>query len=216
MGYRSPAQPLKGDRVKKIIAAIVGVVVLAGAGIGLWIVLETASPVATVGKEKVSATDVNNSIKEILAERKGVATTGMQLAKGNDLTMSEVNFHLISYLLADTASANGISVSAADVAARRANIVTQVGGEAKLPQALVAANIAQKDFPLYLKTLLFDEGLAKQVMKQGVVQANAGQAIQALVTAEAKKVGITVNSKYGKWDPAQAAVVANTAAPASK
>ena len=202
--------------MKKIIAAIVGVVVLAGAGIGLWIVLETASPVATVGKEKVSATDVNNSIKEILAERKGVATTGMQLAKGNDLTMSEVNFHLISYLLVDTASANGISVSAADVAARRANMVTQVGGEAKLPQALVAANIAQKDFPLYLKTLLFDEGLAKQVMKQGVAQANAGQAIQALVTAEAKKVGITVNSKYGKWDPAQAAVVANTAAPASK
>jgi len=199
--------------VKKIIAAIVGVVLLAGAGYGLWIALDSASVAATVGKDSISASEVNDSVNAILAERKGVSTTGMQLATGNDLIVAEVNFHVISHLLADTAIAQNITVTDAQVTARRTSIVKEVGGEAKLPQALVSANIAKKDFPLYLKTLLYDEALAAKLAKSGTAQANVGTALQAMVTAEANKIGVTVNSKYGKWNAAQATVVANSATP---
>lgn len=196
--------------MKKILAAFVGIVVLATAGFSFWHFLGTSSPVATIGNDKVTVADVNNSVNEILAERKGVSTTGMQLATGADLTLAEVNFHVIAYLLADTASENLVNVTQAQIASRRANIVTQVGGEAKLSKALVAANIAQKDFPLYLHTLLFEEGLSALVIKEGVNQANATPAVQALIVAEAKKVGIVVNPKFGKWDETQVGVVRST------
>ena len=201
----------KGVHVKKIIAAIAGIVVLSGAGYGLWLVLDSTAAVATVGTHKVSASDVTDSVNAILAERKVVSTTGMQLASGKDLELAEVNFHVISYLLADTAAANHVSVTDAQVAARRADIVKQVGSEAKMPQALASANIAKKDFPLYLKTLLYDEGLAAHLEKTGTSKATVGATLQAMVTAQANKIGVKVNSKYGKWDATQAAVVSNTA-----
>ena len=102
--------------MKKILAAFVGVVVLAAAGLSLWHFLGTSSPVATIGTDKVTVSDVNDSVNEILAERKGVSTTGMQLATGADLTLAEVNFHVIAYLLADTASENLVNVTQAEIA----------------------------------------------------------------------------------------------------
>ena len=102
----------------------------------------------------------------------------------------------------------------AQVAARRADIVKQVGSEAKMPQALVSANIAKKDFPLYLKTLLYDEGLAAHLEKTGTSKSTLGAALQAMVTAQANKIGVKVNAKYGKWDATQGAVVSKTASAA--
>ncbi len=200
--------------MKKIIAAIVGIVVLSGAGYGLWMVLDSTAAVATVGNHKVSASDVTDSVKAILAERKAVRTTGMQLASGKELELAEVNFHVISYLWADTAAANQVTVTDAQVAAGRADIVKQVGGEAKMPQALVSANIAKKDFPLYLKTWLYQKGLAAHLEKTGTSKSTLEATLQAMVTAQANKIGVKVNAKYGKWDATQGVVVSKTASAA--
>ena len=63
---------------------------------------------------------------------------------------------------------------------------------------------------IYLHTILFEEGLNALVIKEGVNQVNATPAVQALIVAEAKKVGIVVNPKFGKWDETQVGVVRST------
>ena len=89
--------------MKKIITGVVGALVVVGAGVGLWIALDSTSPVAKVGKAKITASQLNTSVNAVIAERKTVSTTGMQLAFGTNLTAEQLNFYIISALLKDTA-----------------------------------------------------------------------------------------------------------------
>lgn len=163
---------------------------------------------ATVGSDRVSVSDVTTSVNNILAERKKVDTTGMNLPTGDALALNELNFHLIAYLLADTAAQNGVSITPAEIAARRASIVSQVGSESKMPKALVGANIASTDFPMYLNTILYDEGLAKKVQSQGVTAAQTQAALEKLVSVVGEKLKVKVDPKYGIWDAARSVVTA--------
>jgi hypothetical protein len=187
--------------MKKIIAFI-------GAGV-LAITLSacgSSAIEASVGSDKVTVSDVTTSVNNILAERKKVDTTGMNLPTGDALALNELNFHLIAYLLADTAAQNGVSITPAEIAARRASIVSQVGSEKNLPKALVGANIASADFPMYLKTILYDEGLAKKVQAQGVSPAQTQAALEKLVSIVGAKLKVKVDPKYGNWDAVRSVV----------
>jgi hypothetical protein len=195
-------------------AAILSAVVVFLVALGLvlaFTVFKSAPVEAHVGKDVVTVKAVTESVNAIMAERKGVDTTGMQIATGKDLQLAELNFHLISYLLADTGAEQNITVTDAAVATRKASIISQVGSAAKLPQALVAANIASKDLDLYIRSLLYDEQLATIIEKSGISQANAGTALEQKVAAVALKIGVKVDPKYGVWDATQAIVTAPVA-----
>jgi hypothetical protein len=188
--------------MKKIVALI-------GAGV-LAITLTacgSSAIEASVGSDKVTVSDVTTSVNNILTERKKVDTTGMNLPTGDALDLYELNFHLIAYLLADTAAQNGVSITPAEIAARRASIVSQVGSESGMPKALVGANIASADFPMYLKTVLYEEGLAKKVQAQGVATADTQAALQKLASIVSEKLKVKVNPKYGIWDAAHSVVM---------
>jgi len=165
---------------------------------------------ASVGSDKVTVSDVTTSVNNILAERKKVDTTGMNLPTGDALALNELNFHLIAYLLADTAAQNGVTITPAEIAARRASIVSQVGSEKNLPKALVGANIASADFPMYLRTILYDEGLAKKVQAQGVSAAQTQAALEKLVSIVGAKLKVKVDPKYGIWDATRSVVTPPT------
>ncbi|MEI6649597.1 MAG: hypothetical protein WCO08_08170 [Actinomycetes bacterium] len=185
--------------------------IVALVGAGLLVLLTGCSQMtsaASVGGTDISITTVQKSIDTILAERAKVSTSGMTLDTGETLNRSELRFHLISLLLADVAAEKKLVVTPAEVQARRASIVAQVGGEAALPKALVGAGIASIDFPMYLNSVLYSEKLTALAVSQGATTANAGTAIQAYVVATAKRLKVTVNPRYGKWDPVAANVVA--------
>jgi len=191
--------------MKKIVALI-------GAGV-LAITLTacgSSAIEASVGSDKVTVSDVTTSVNNILAERKKVDTTGMNLPTGDALALNELNFHLIAYLLADTAAQNGVTITPAEIAARRASIVSQVGSEKNLPKALVGANIASADFPMYLRTILYDEGLAKKVQAQGVSAAQTQAALEKLVSIVGAKLKVKVDPKYGIWDATRSVVTPPT------
>ena len=193
--------------MKKIITGVVGALVVVGAGIGLWIALDSSSPVATVGKVKITASQLNGSVNAVIAERKTVSTTGMQLAFGTNLTAEQLNYYIISALLNDTAAANHVVVTAAQVATRQAAIAKQQGSAAKLKSGLVSSSIASADFPGYVREILYVEGLTALVEKNGTAVADSGTAVQALVRRLAAKEGVTINSKYGTWDAKNVTVV---------
>lgn len=194
--------------MKKIITGLVAALVVVGAGVGLWFFLDSASAAATVGKTKITAGQVGDSVKAIIAERKTVSTTGMQLAVGPSLNAEVLNYYVILTLLTHTATANGLTVKPEQVTARQAAILKQVGSATKLKSGEVSAGIAEADFSGYVREILYVEALTTLVQKNGTSVTNSGTAVQALVRAQAAKEGVSVNKKYGTWDSKQVTVLA--------
>jgi hypothetical protein len=193
--------------VKKILSGVLGAVVVVAAGVGLWIVLDSSKPAATIGKEKISEQQLKDTVNAVIAERKTVSTTGMTLAYGDALNAEELNYYVVSTLLAHTMAANKLTVTDAQVKDRAAAIMKQEGSAAKLKSGEVSAGIASKDFEGYVREILSIEALTAMVEKNGTSTANSGTAVQGLVRDMANKEGVTVNAKYGTWSSSQVSVI---------
>ena len=193
--------------MKKILTAVLGAIVVVGAGVGLWIALDSSKPAATIGKEKISASKLQETVKAVIAERKTVSTTGMTLAYGDALNAEELNYYVVSTLLAHTMAANKLTVTDAQVKARAASILKQEGSAAKLKSGEVSAGIASKDFEAYVREILSIEALTTLVEKQGTATADSGTAVQGLVRQMGIKEGVKIDPKYGTWDSTQVSVV---------
>jgi hypothetical protein len=167
---------------------------------------------ATVGSTKITQATVQKSVDAVLAERAKVDTTSMQLDTGATLNRNQLRFHLMSALLNDVAVDAKVTVTKAEIDSRRATLVTQVGGQAKLPSALVSAGIASIDFDAYVQLIIASEKIAQAEVAAGVTQANTGVELQRRIIAKANLEKVTVNPRYGKWDSATGDVVATDAA----
>jgi hypothetical protein len=167
---------------------------------------------ATVGDTKITQATVQGSIDSILAERTKVDTTQMQLETGESLNRSQLRFHLLSKLLRALGEELKIEVTKAEIDTRRASIIEQVGGATSLPSALVGAGIAPADLDTYIEAISFSDKISQALVAAGVTEDQVGTEIQKLVVAKAKELGVTVNPRYGKWDPKVADVVANDSA----
>jgi hypothetical protein len=187
--------------VKKIIsiAAISASLLLTGCS--------QVSSAASVGSFKISQATVQSSIDSIMAEREKVDTSAMPLAFGEELNRSQMRFHILTQLLAEAAAKLKITVSKAEIDTRRANITDQLGGEEALPNALVVAGIAPKDFDLYLQGVILSDKIAQAFAATGVPNEQIGASIQTLVVDMATEKKVTINPRYGAWDAASADVV---------
>ena len=167
---------------------------------------------ATVGGTKITQATVQGSIDSILAERTKVDTTQMQLETGESLNRSQLRFHLFSNILRALGEELKIEVTKAEIDTRRASIIEQVGGTTSLPNALVSAGIAPADLDTYIEAISFSDKISQALVAAGVTEDQVGTEIQKLAVAKAKELGVTVNPRYGKWDPKVADVVANDSA----
>ena len=167
---------------------------------------------ATLGSTKISQATVQSSIDAILAARQGVDTSQMQIETGEVLNRGQLRFHLLTALLREVGKEIKLSVSKAEIDTRRQSIIEQVGGEEALPNALVGAGIAPKDFDQYIEAISLSDKISQALSAAGVTEADMGAQIQKLVVAKAKELGVTVNPRYGKWDGTVADVVASDAA----
>ena len=145
-----------------------------------------------------------------MAERSTVDTTQMQLETGEELNRSQLRFHLFAALLKAAAKDSNVTVSKAEIDTRREAIIQQVGGVASLPNALVGAGIASKDFDIYLDAVLNSEKIQKALVATGVAEADVPTKMQDLIIATGKKYKVTVNPRYGVWKADTAEVVAAT------
>jgi galactitol-specific phosphotransferase system IIB component len=189
---------MKLKSLKKITAGLVIVFLLSACG-------STGSGV-TIGKTEISSAQIQKYVDEILSERTKVDTSQMNLDSGASLVRTQAQFQIISAVLDELISEKKISVTPADVAARRADIVGQVGGEAELPAALVSASLAPSNLDKYLKIIIISEKLNELVVSEGATEETAGEVVTKLVTDTAKKLGVTVNSRYGKWNEETATI----------
>jgi len=163
---------------------------------------------ATVGSTKITQATVQTSIDTVMAERKTVDTTQMQLETGEELNRSQLRFHLFAALLKASAKDLKITVTKAEIDTRREVIIQQVSGVANLPKALVGAGIASTDFDIYLEAVLNSEKIQKSLVAAGTTEAEIPTKMQALVVATGKKYKVTVNPRYGVWKADTAEVTA--------
>lgn len=160
----------------------------------------------TVGDKEFSTSDIQKPVDEVLRDRKKVDTSQMQLPGSDELLRNQVQFSIVGVLLDRIATDKKLSVTNADIAARRTEILTQVGGEAELPKALVGASLAQSNLDAYLKILIISEKLSKDIILSGISSEQAAEEVNKIVVAVAKKLGVKVNPKYGKWNADTASV----------
>jgi len=162
---------------------------------------------ATLGDTKITQATVQGSIDSILAERAKIDTTQMQLETGEVLNRGQLRFHLFSEILREVGKDLKLEVTKAEIDTRRASILEQVGGVELLPSALVGAGIAPEDLDKYIEALSFSDKISQTLVAKGVTEDQIGTEIQKLIVAKANELGVTVNPRYGKWDPTVADII---------
>jgi hypothetical protein len=84
--------------------------------------------------------------------------------------------------------------------------VLQQGGEDQMPQALVSASLAPSNLDKYIKIIMISEKLNEFIIAEGATPESAGDVLTKIVTDTAKKLGVSVNERYGKWNPETASI----------
>lgn len=167
---------------------------------------------ATIGKVSISQASAQATVDEVLAERAKVDTSQMQVQSGAELNRSQLRFTIITTLFDDIAKELKLTVSTTEVAKAKSDLITQSGGAAALSKNLVAAEIAPSNFDRYVRAIIVSNKLQGALKASGVADADVSGRITQLVTAKAKQLKISINPRYGTWDPATGQIVAKDSA----
>ena len=163
----------------------------------------------SVGEEDIKSTQIQGVVDEILAARKTVDTAGMELIVGKQLLRNQAQFAVIRILFNQIVIDKNFTISDSDVAARRGDVINQVGGLDRLEPALVSANLAASTFDEYLRILIIVDRLNESFISSGIAEALVSQEVSKTLVATAEKLGVEVNPKYGTWNPKTAAIEAS-------
>jgi len=190
------------------ISTVVGA--LAVVALGLSSCSSAIGVAASVGTEKITVNQLQASVNSINAARKAQALPADP--KAADLPRNQLRFYVLSLLLKSAAKTYGVTISATEMASRRKGILDQLGGETKLAPALANAGIAKEDFDLYLRDVTYEERIGLAAAPAAAAGSAGDQeraaAVQASILAAGKKGNVSINPRYGTWDPATANIVA--------
>ena len=166
----------------------------------------------SLGDTKITTAELQTNVDSILAERAKVDTSQMQLESGEPLLRNQLNFRLLILAFSEIEKELDIQITSSEIAARRAEIIEQVGGEEALPAALVSASIAPEYLEGYLRALLTTQKLGEALSMTGVEEAEVQARIQELYVAKINELKIKVSPRYGTWDPATGTIIASVPA----
>ena len=166
----------------------------------------------SLGDTKITTAELQANVDSLMAERAKVDTSQMQLESGEPLLRNQLNFRLLILAFSEIEEELDIQITSSEIAARRAEIVEQVGGEEALPAALVSASIAPEYLDGYLRALLTTQKLGEALSMTGVEEAEVQARIQELYVAKINELKIKVSPRYGTWDPETGTIIASVPA----
>ena len=155
---------------------------------------------ATIGDINITQEELQSSVDQLLTERATVDTSQMQLESGATLNRSQLRFQVITTIFEEIAKELKINLTDSEIAASKATLITQSGGETALPTNLVAAQIASTNFDKYIRASLINNKINEALLATGVAEADLSVRISELVSAKAKQLKISINPRYGTWD----------------
>lgn len=187
--------------MKRLIAALLGFSLLFITGCSQMDVA------ASVGKTDIELATLQSRVDSILAERKKVDTSQMQLQDGDVLTRSQLTFLISNLILDEIAAETGIEVTKADLEAYKAEIFQSIGGKEMLPSVLVNAAIAPEALDDVLRRDLILRKIGSALADSGATDGEINDLIQNLVREKSKLLKIVINPRYGVWDPTSISVL---------
>ena len=162
---------------------------------------------ASFGDTKITQSQAQAKVDEILAERGKVDTSQMQLQTGNALNRTQLRFTIVTSIFDEIAEELKIKVSSTEIENTRSGILEQIGGEPQLAMNLVAAEIAPSNFERYMRATVISNKLAGALSMAGVAEADVQEKISELVQKKAQQMKVSVNPRYGIWDEATANLI---------
>jgi hypothetical protein len=180
--------------VKKIFA-LIGALSLVG-----LTACGSVNSAATLGDITITQEELQSSVDQLLTERAAVDTSQMQLESGATLNRSQLRFQVVTTIFEEIAKELKINLTDSEIAANRASLIAQSGGEAALPTNLVAAQIASINFDKYIRASLITNKINEALLATGVAEADLNTRISQLVSAKAQQLKISINPRYGTWD----------------
>ena len=162
---------------------------------------------ASFGDTKITQSQAQAKVDEILAERGKVDTSQMQLQTGNALNRTQLRFTIVTSIFDEIAVELKIKVSSTEIENTRSGILEQIGGEPQLAMNLVAAEIAPSNFERYMRATVISNKLAGALSMAGVAEADVQEKISELVQKKAQQMKVSVNPRYGIWDEATANLI---------
>ena len=183
---------------KKIVVVITSLFILTGCS--------NMSSGISVGDQTLKSSEIQRAVDEILEAQKTLADPQMQLVDTQKLLRNQAQFAVITILFNEIAKELNISVTPSDVNQRRIEVVAQIGGEDRVPTALVNSNLAESSFDDYLRLLIIIDILNNSLIANGASEEQASIEVSKLLVVTAEKLGVKVNPKYGKWNPASAVI----------
>ena len=163
---------------------------------------------ATVGDFKILQSDLQATIDAVIAERTKVDSSQMELETGDELNRGQLRFKILMHTFDEIAKELKIEVTSSQIEAKKATILSSIGGEAELPKNLVNAAIALQDFDTYLRAIVISDQVAAALSQSGVPDEEVSAKVGELLNAKAKTLGVKINPRYGVWDNEVGDVVA--------
>lgn len=165
------------------------------------------SNAASVGDTEISLNELQSQVDSILAERKKVDTSQMQLQDGEELTRSQLSFLISNVIIEAIANDAGIKITNSDLEAYKIEIYQNIGGKELLPSVLVNAGIAPEGLDAALRRDLILQKLTTAASEAGSDDASINSLIQKLFNDKATELKISINPRYGIWDAETLSIV---------
>lgn len=166
----------------------------------------------SVGKDEITVAALQKQVTSILSERTKIDISQLQLPIGEELTRTQLQFMIMTFIINSIAIDGKLDITAKDIADYRKLVYQQIGGESELTKILVNASIAPSDLDSVLRRDIIISKLNDQALAAGVSKEEASAAIQDLVKSQAIKLKVVVNPRYGTWNESTANLEAKEAA----
>ena len=155
----------------------------------------SAGTAATVGPDVISETQLTDWVESVL-----IATGKAPSAINAQVTSNSLNLLIYLDLLDALASAVGVTASQGEIDAAEQSLNQGGATEAEIQASAAQSGIAPAAIPAFIRANVLTPKI-QQVLAPGAT-AEQQQSIfqQALVTA-ANELGVTVNPRYGSWNP---------------
>ncbi len=195
---------IKTIRSAPVVALALSVVLLSGCS--------QMNSAASVGKDEITIAALQKQVDSILSERTKIDISQLQLPMGEDLTRTQLQFMIMTFIINSITKEGELEITAKDIDDYHKVVYQQIGGESELSKILVNASIAPSDFDVVLRRDIVISKLNDQALASGVSQAEASGAIQDLIKLQAIKLKVIVNPRYGTWNESTANLEAKEAA----
>jgi hypothetical protein len=157
---------------------------------------------ALVGSDRITVSAVQARVAEYRAQAAKLPPGQYQEQAG--LVGATVSGMVFDDVVARSLADQGLSVSNTEVSQLRDQQVTALGGEDALEQTLLLKDgIPAQEIDGFLREQLGVQKLAS-VNGQQLGTPEGNQAVRQLLQAASQQLKVTVNPRYGSWDPTQA------------